>query len=121
VVDQRPFDLDAAVVPGAAPVVTLRSIGLDAAVVLIAAACAAGQTFRFEQVNRKKLSSLSYARYEVHKGGSTFPGLEVLRTLNFPGTKKEVFHGSALSKSGDFANDVAKGFVLHPPHLPTKP
>ena len=73
VVDQRPFDLDAAVVPGAALVVTPRSIVLDAAVVLIAAAGAAGQTFRFEQ---------------------------------------EVFHGNALTKHGDFANDVAKGFVF---------
>jgi len=110
-VDQRPFDLDAAVVPGAAPVVTPRSIGLDAAVVLIAAAGAAGQTFRFEQDNPKKSSSQSYARYEVYKKKTTFSGLEGLRTLTLPGTKQEVFHGNALTKHGDFANDVAKGFV----------
>jgi hypothetical protein len=104
VVDQRPFDLDAAVVPGAAPVETPRYIGLDAAVVLIAAAGAAGQTFRFEQVNHKKSSSLSYARYEVYKKETILAGLEVLRTLTFPGTKQEVFHGNALTKHGDFVD-----------------
>ena len=77
VVDQRPFDLDAAVVPGVAPVETPRYIGLDAAVVLIAAADAAGQTFRFEQVNPKNSISLSYARYEVYTKETTLAGLEV--------------------------------------------
>ena len=111
VVDQRPFDLDAAVVPGAAPVVTPWSIVLDAAVVLIAAAGAAGQTFRFEQDNPKKSSSQSYARYEVYKKTTTFSDLEGLRNFTLPGTKQEVFHGNALTKHGDFANDAAKGFV----------
>jgi hypothetical protein len=64
---------------------------LDAAVVLIAAAGAAGQTFRFEQANPKKSRSKSYARYEVYKKETTFAGLEGLRTLTFPGTKQEVF------------------------------
>jgi hypothetical protein len=100
VVDQRPFDLDAAVVPGAAPVVTPWSIVLDAAVVLIAAAGAAGQTFRFEQDNPKKSSSQSYARYEVYKKKTTFSGLEGLRTLTLPGTKQEVFHSDVLSPRG---------------------
>ena len=67
-----------------------RGIDLDAAVVLIAAAAAAGQTFRFEQVNPNETSSLSYARYEVYKKETTFAGLEVLRTLTFPGTKREM-------------------------------
>ena len=79
VVDQRPFDLDAAVVPGTAPVVTPWSIVLDAAVVLIAAAGAAGQS-----------SSQSYARYEVYKKKTTFSGLEGLRTLTLPGTVERV-------------------------------
>jgi hypothetical protein len=83
VVDQRPFDLNAAVVPGAAPVVTPWSIVLDAA-------------------NPKKSGSLSYARYEAYKKETTFSGLEGFRTLTLPGTKQEVFHGNALTKHGDF-------------------
>jgi hypothetical protein len=59
-------------------------------VVLIAAAGAAGQTFRFEQANPKKSSSLSYARYEAYKKETTFDGLEGLRTLTLPGTVERV-------------------------------
>jgi len=84
---------------------------LEAAVARIAAAAAAGQTFQFEQVNPKGRGSKAYLRYEVYKKETTFAGLELLRTMNFPGTIMPVFCGGVTTKFGDFACDVARGWV----------
>ena len=89
----------------------MAAVDLDAAVVLIQAAAAAGKTFTFDTTNPKTPGTKSHRRYEHYKNETTFAGLDALKTLTFPGTSHPVMHLGAMAKRGDFVNDVARGYV----------
>jgi hypothetical protein len=90
---------------------SVAAMDLDAAVVLIQAAAAAGKTFTFDTTNPKIPGTKSHRRYEHYKNETTFAGLDALKTLTFPGTSHPVMHLGAMAKRGDFVNDVARGYV----------
>lgn len=79
----------------------------------IIAAATAGRTFTFVQTNPKRSTQGNWSRkrYDYYKGETTFAGLEALKGVNFPGTTRPVFNKGVMTKGGDFANDVAAGFV----------
>jgi len=93
------------------PAPQAKTLTLEEAIHVIQAAATAGKTFSFEQKNPKTVGSQSYRRYELYKYETTFAGLDALTTSTFPGTRKPVLHLGATAKSGDFANDVARGYV----------
>ena len=93
------------------PAPQAKTLTLEEAIHVIQAAATAGKTFSFEQKNPKTVGSQSYRRYELYKHETTFAGLDALTTSTFPGTRKPVLHLGATAKSGDFANDVARGYV----------
>ena len=54
---------------------------------------------------------MSRRRYDAYKEVTTFAGLEALVGRSFPGTRQPVLNQTAATKYGDFANDVAHGYV----------